>query len=61
MIEARGLTRYFGRRCAVDSVSFSVPRGSAHVGAQDCCPATRVILHLVVEKGSLSLRLIHGP
>src|SRR6516225_4894784 len=28
-IEARGLTRYFGGRCAVDGVSFRVPRGSA--------------------------------
>jgi ABC-2 type transport system ATP-binding protein len=28
VIEARGLTRYFGGRCAVDSVSFQVPRGS---------------------------------
>ena len=29
VIEARGLTRYFSRRCAVDGVSFRVPRGSA--------------------------------
>jgi ABC-2 type transport system ATP-binding protein len=28
-IEARGLTRYFGRKCAVDNLSFRVPRGSA--------------------------------
>src|SRR5262245_17251365 len=28
VIEARGLTRYFGGRCAVDGVSFQVPRGS---------------------------------
>jgi ABC-2 type transport system ATP-binding protein len=28
VIEARGLTRYFGRKCAVDGVSFDVPRGS---------------------------------
>ena len=28
VIEARGLTRYFGRKCAVDGVSFRVPRGS---------------------------------
>ena len=26
VMEARGLTRYFGSRCAVDSVSFGVPR-----------------------------------
>src|SRR5262249_8388520 len=28
VIQARGLTRYFGRKCAVDSLSFRVPRGS---------------------------------
>jgi ABC-2 type transport system ATP-binding protein len=28
VIEARGLTRYFGGKCAVDGVSFRVPRGS---------------------------------
>jgi ABC-2 type transport system ATP-binding protein len=28
VIQARGLTRYFGRKCAVDGVSFTVPRGS---------------------------------
>jgi len=28
VIQARGLTRYFGRKCAVDGVSFRVPRGS---------------------------------
>src|SRR4051812_35511453 len=28
VIQARGLTRYFGRKCAVDSISFQVPRGS---------------------------------
>jgi ABC-2 type transport system ATP-binding protein len=27
-IEARGLTRYFGDKCAADGVSFRVPRGS---------------------------------
>ena len=27
-IQARGLTRYFGRKCAVDMVSFNVSRGS---------------------------------
>jgi ABC-2 type transport system ATP-binding protein len=27
-IQTGGLTRYFGSKCAVDSVSFSVPRGS---------------------------------
>src|SRR5262249_29154782 len=28
VIQAHGLTRYFGRKCAVDGVSFRVPRGS---------------------------------
>jgi ABC-2 type transport system ATP-binding protein len=28
VIQAQGLTRYFGRKCVVDSVSFRVPRGS---------------------------------
>src|SRR5688500_14988563 len=28
VIETAGLTRYFGRKCAVDSVALSVPRGS---------------------------------
>jgi ABC-2 type transport system ATP-binding protein len=28
VIEARGLTRYFGHACAVDNLSFCVPRGS---------------------------------
>jgi ABC-2 type transport system ATP-binding protein len=27
VLSATGLTRYFGRKCAVDSVSFTVPRG----------------------------------
>jgi ABC-2 type transport system ATP-binding protein len=27
VIEARGLTRYFGRRCAVNELTFRVPRG----------------------------------
>lgn len=28
VIQTRGLTRYFGRQCAVDQVTFGVPRGS---------------------------------
>lgn len=28
VIETRGLTRYFGRRCVVDSLDLNVPRGS---------------------------------
>src|SRR3954471_4431384 len=28
VIVARGLTKYYGKKCVVDEVSFSVPRGS---------------------------------
>src|SRR5437899_9670693 len=51
VIEAHGLTRYFGRRCAVDSVSFSVPRGSvfAFIGRNGAGKTTsiRMILGLL--------------
>jgi ABC-2 type transport system ATP-binding protein len=51
VIEARGLTRYFGRKCAVDSVSFSVPRGSvfAFIGRNGAGKTTtiRMILGLL--------------
>ena len=51
MIEARGLTRYFGGRCAVDDVSFSVPRGSvfAFIGRNGAGKTTtiRMILGLL--------------
>jgi ABC-2 type transport system ATP-binding protein len=50
-IEASGLTRYFGSRCAVDSVSFSVPRGSvfAFIGRNGAGKTTtiRMILGLL--------------
>src|SRR4029077_16385587 len=51
VIEARGLTRYFGRKCAVDSVSFNVPRGSvfAFIGRHGAGKTTtiRMILGLL--------------
>jgi ABC-2 type transport system ATP-binding protein len=51
VIEARGLTRYFARKCAVDSVSFRVPRGSvfAFIGRNGAGKTTtiRMILGLL--------------
>jgi ABC-2 type transport system ATP-binding protein len=51
VIETRGLTRYFGRKCAVDSVSFRVPRGSvfAFIGRNGAGKTTtiRMILGLL--------------
>ncbi len=51
VIEARGLTRYFGPKCAVDSVSFQVPRGSvfAFIGRNGAGKTTtiRMILGLL--------------
>jgi ABC-2 type transport system ATP-binding protein len=51
VIEARGLTRYFGHRCAVDSLSFGVPRGSvfAFIGRNGAGKTTtiRMILGLL--------------
>jgi ABC-2 type transport system ATP-binding protein len=51
VIEARRLTRYFGSRCAVDSVSFRVPRGSvfAFIGRNGAGKTTtiRMILGLL--------------
>jgi ABC-2 type transport system ATP-binding protein len=50
-IQVRGLTRYFGRKCAVDSLSFSVPRGSvfAFIGRNGAGKTTtiRMILGLL--------------
>src|SRR5262249_20572032 len=50
-IEARGLTRYFGDKCAVDGVSFRVPRGSvfAFIGRNGAGKTTtiRMILGLL--------------
>ncbi|HMF11551.1 MAG TPA: ABC transporter ATP-binding protein [Gemmataceae bacterium] len=51
VIQARGLTRYFGSRCAVDSLSFDVPRGSvfAFIGRNGAGKTTtiRMILGLL--------------
>jgi ABC-type transporter Mla maintaining outer membrane lipid asymmetry ATPase subunit MlaF len=63
VIEARGLTRYFGRRCAVDSVSFSVPRGSvfAFIGRNGAGKTTtiRMILGLLEPTRGSSTILGH--
>src|ERR1700730_17457045 len=51
VIQPRGLTRYFGGKCAVDSVSFNVPRGSvfAFIGRNGAGKTTtiRMILGLL--------------
>jgi ABC-2 type transport system ATP-binding protein len=51
VIQARGLTRYFGPKCAVDSLSFRVPRGSvfAFIGRNGAGKTTtiRMILGLL--------------
>jgi len=51
VIQACGLTRYFGQRCAVDTVSFDVPRGSvfAFIGRNGAGKTTtiRMILGLL--------------
>jgi ABC-2 type transport system ATP-binding protein len=51
VIQTRDLTRYFGSKCAVDTVSFSVPRGSvfAFIGRNGAGKTTtiRMILGLL--------------
>jgi ABC-2 type transport system ATP-binding protein len=51
VIQTRGLTRYFGAKCAVDTVSFRVPRGSvfAFIGRNGAGKTTtiRMILGLL--------------
>src|SRR5262249_43412319 len=51
VIRAQNLTRYFGSKCAVDSVSFAVPRGSvfAFIGRNGAGKTTtiRMILGLL--------------
>ena len=44
VIETHNLTRYFGSKCAVDTVSLSVPRGSvfAFIGRSVSSPAWKV-------------------
>lgn len=60
VIQARRLTRYFGRKCAVDTVSFNVPRGSvfAFIGRNGAGKTTtiRMILGLLEPtRGSSSI------
>jgi ABC-2 type transport system ATP-binding protein len=59
-IQVRGLTRFFGRKCAVDGVSFDVPRGSvfAFIGRNGAGKTTtiRTILGLLEPtRGSTSI------
>jgi ABC-2 type transport system ATP-binding protein len=62
-IETRGLTRYFGRKCAVDGVSFRVPRGSvfAFIGRNGAGKTTtiRMILGLLEPTRGSSTILGH--
>jgi ABC-2 type transport system ATP-binding protein len=60
VIQARGLTRYFGRRCAVDGLSLRVPRGSvfAFIGRNGAGKTTtmRMLLGLLEPtRGSCSV------
>ncbi len=60
VIQARGLTRYFGGKCAVDSLSFDVPRGSvfAFIGRNGAGKTTtiRMLLGLLEPtRGSSSV------
>jgi ABC-2 type transport system ATP-binding protein len=63
VIEARGLTRYFGRRCAVDGLSFRVPRGSvfAFIGRNGAGKTTtiRMLLGLLEPTRGSSTILGH--
>jgi ABC-2 type transport system ATP-binding protein len=60
VIEARGLTRFFGSKCAADSLTFRVPRGSvfAFIGRNGAGKTTtiRMILGLLEPtRGSSSI------
>jgi ABC-2 type transport system ATP-binding protein len=63
VIEARGLTRYFGGKCAVDGVSFQVPLGSvfAFLGRNGAGKTTtlRMILGLLEPTRGSSAILGH--
>jgi ABC-2 type transport system ATP-binding protein len=63
VIRARGLTRYFGRKCAVDGLSFAVPRGSvfAFIGRNGAGKTTtiRMILGLLEPTRGSSTILGH--
>ena len=62
VIEARGLTRYFGRKCAVDSVSFSVPRGSvfAFIGRNGAGKTTTIRMLLGLLEPTRGSSIILG-
>jgi ABC-2 type transport system ATP-binding protein len=64
VIEARGLTRYFGSKCAVDGLSFRVPRGSvfAFIGRNGAGKTTtiRMILGLLEPTRGSSTILGHA-
>lgn len=60
VIETRGLSRYFGRKCAVDGLTFAVPRGSvfAFIGRNGAGKTTtiRMVLGLLEPtRGSSSV------
>jgi ABC-2 type transport system ATP-binding protein len=63
VIQARALTRYFGGKCAVDSVSFEVPRGSvfAFIGRNGAGKTTtiRMLLGLLEPTRGSSAILGH--
>lgn len=63
VIEARGLTRFFGRKCAVDGLSLTVPRGSvfAFIGRNGAGKTTtiRMILGLLEPTRGSSTILGH--
>ena len=63
VIQAHGLTRYFGDKCAVDSLSFRVPRGSvfAFIGRNGAGKTTtiRMILGLLEPTRGSSTILGH--
>jgi ABC-2 type transport system ATP-binding protein len=63
VIRARGLTRYFGGKCAVDGLSFEVPRGSvfAFIGRNGAGKTTaiRMILGLLEPTRGSSAVLGH--
>lgn len=64
VIAARGLTRYFGRKCAVNSLSFRVPRGSvlAFIGRNGAGKTTtiRMLLGLSAPTRGSSTILGHN-
>src|SRR5262249_39508684 len=63
VIQARGLTRYFGRKCAVDGLSLAVPRGSvfAFIGRNGAGTTTtiRMLLGLLEPTRGSSTILGH--